>query len=149
MLPKIRAFLLFHCHSIIVQTYYANDTLIFMQGCARQLFFLKILLNSFTEFTGLKVNFTKSMMVPIDVSDDWFYILVNTFQCFKGSLPFIYLELPLSLTKPSVVDFWPLVSRCERRLVSTSNFLSQAGWLELTTSFHYSTNLHYLHISSS
>jgi hypothetical protein len=72
------------------------------------------------------------MAVPINVSDDRFNILANTFGCSKGNLPFTYLGLPLSLIKPRVVDFWPLVSGYERRLVSTSNFLSQAGWLELT-----------------
>jgi len=56
-----------HCQDFLVLQY-VDDTLIFMQGCARQLFFLKVLLNSFTESTGLKVNFTKSMVVPIDVS---------------------------------------------------------------------------------
>lgn len=46
---------------------YADDTLIFMQGDARQLFFLKAILNSFAESTGLKVNYEKSMMVPINI----------------------------------------------------------------------------------
>jgi hypothetical protein len=45
-----------------------------------------------------------------------------------------YLGLPLGLTKPKVEDFMPLVNRCERRLVSTSLFLSQAGKLQLTNS---------------
>ena len=46
---------------------YADNTLIFMEGCGRQLFFLKSLLNSFTTCTGLKVNFQKSMMVRINL----------------------------------------------------------------------------------
>lgn len=49
-----------------------------------------------------------------------------------GALPFTYLSLPLGLTKPKVEGFLPLVSRCERRLISMSTFLSQAGRLELT-----------------
>jgi len=48
---------------------YADDTLIFMQGDTRQLFFLKAILNSFAESTGLKVNYAKSMMVPINISE--------------------------------------------------------------------------------
>jgi hypothetical protein len=44
---------------------YAYDTLIIMEGCPRQLFFLKSLLQSFATSTGLKVNYSKSMMVPI------------------------------------------------------------------------------------
>jgi hypothetical protein len=110
---------------------YADDTLIFLEGDVRQLFFLKSLLNSFAESTGLKVNYNKSLMVPINNEDDKFDILANTFGCSKGSLPFTYPGLPLSLTKPTVADFWPLVNRCERHLSSISSFLSQAGRLQL------------------
>jgi hypothetical protein len=111
---------------------YADDTLIFMEGNACQLFFLKAILNSFAESTGLKVNYSKSFMVPIIISTERFDILANTFGCSKGSLPFTYLGLPLSLTRPTVADYWPLVSRCERRWHNISNFLSQAGRLQLT-----------------
>jgi hypothetical protein len=58
--------------------------------------------------------------------------LARTFGCSKGSLPFTYLGLPLGLTKPLVQDFLPLVNKCERRLASTSMFLSQAGRLQIT-----------------
>jgi hypothetical protein len=95
-----------------------------MEGCANQLFFLKTLLNSFTEVTGLKVNFQKSMMVPINLSQEKLNHLTRTFGCSTGSLPFTYLGLPLGLTKPKVEEFMPIVSRCEKRLVSTSIFLS-------------------------
>jgi hypothetical protein len=47
-------------------------------------------------------------------------------------MPFTYLGLPLGTTKPSVEDFLPLVSKCERRLANISIFLSQAGRLQLT-----------------
>jgi hypothetical protein len=66
-------------------------------------------------------------MVPINIEDSKLEVLAQTFDFFKGSLPFTYLGLPLGLTKPSVQDFLPLITKCERRLVSTSSFLSQAG----------------------
>lgn len=49
-------------------------------------------------------------------------------------MPFTYLGLPLGTTKPKVVDFLPLINKCERRLVATSTFLSQGGKLEITNS---------------
>lgn len=111
---------------------YADDTLIIMEGDARQLFFLKSMLQSFFESTGLKVNYSKSFIVPININEEKFTHLVNTFGCAKGSLPFTYLGLPLGITNPRVEDFLPLVNKCERRLISTSIFLSQAGKLEIT-----------------
>jgi hypothetical protein len=88
---------------LVVQ--YADDTLIIMEGDAKQLFFLKALINSFNMSTGLKVNFSESMMVPINVSDDRLDILAATFGCSKGSLPFTYVGLPLSTERPKAQDF--------------------------------------------
>jgi hypothetical protein len=110
---------------------YADDTLIFMQGDARQLFFLKAILNSFAESSRLKVNYSKSMMVLINVSEEKMNILANTFGYSIGFLPFTRLGLPLSITKPTVADFWPLVTKCERRLVTIASFLSEAGRLQM------------------
>lgn len=111
---------------------YADDTLIVLEGDTRQLLFLKSIINTFSEATGLKVNFTKSMMLPINMSDERLDFLARTFGCSKGSFPFTYLGLPLSLTKPSVQEYLPLISKCERRLGSVTTFLSQAVRLEIT-----------------
>jgi hypothetical protein len=111
---------------------FIDDTLIFMQGDSNQVAFLRNLLNTFGESTGLKVNFEKSFMVPINMQQNNFDELAASFGCAKGTLPFTYLDLPLSISKPIVADFWPLVNKCERRLISISFFRSQAERLELT-----------------
>jgi hypothetical protein len=49
---------------------YADDTLIIMEACARQQVFLKSLLQTFATLTGLKVNYSKSMKVPINVEEE-------------------------------------------------------------------------------
>ena len=72
---------------------YADDTLIFMQRDVTQLNHLKDLLSEFAESTGLKVNFDKSFMVPINVTEEKFDILANTLGCSRGSLPFTYQGL--------------------------------------------------------
>jgi hypothetical protein len=90
---------------------YADDTVIFMKGDIADLLHLKGMLQNFAECSGLRVNFDKSMMIPINIDDDRFEMLASTIGCSKGSLPFTYLGLPLSLSKPTVADFWPLVSK--------------------------------------
>jgi len=91
---------------------------------------LKALLHTFGESTCLRVNYEKSMMVPINTSEEKMNHLARTFDCQVGKLPFTYLGLPLSLTKPKIIDFTPLVNKCERRLAATSTFLNQAGRLQ-------------------
>lgn len=105
------------------------DTLIIVEGSSSQLLHLKDLLSEYATSTGLKVNFSKSMLVPINMEINR---TSQTFGCTVGSLPFTYLGLPLGLSKPKIEEFLPLVSRCERRLLSTSTFLSQAGKLQMT-----------------
>jgi hypothetical protein len=49
---------------------YADDTLLLLQADASQLFCLKALLNTFAASTGLHVNYSKSSMIPINVSEE-------------------------------------------------------------------------------
>jgi len=74
------------------------------------------------------------MIVSINMTTEKSHHLAATFGCSTRSLSFTYLGLPLGLTKPKVEEFMPSVNRCERRLASTSLFLSQAGKVQLTNS---------------
>lgn len=71
-------------------------------------------------------------MIPINICDAKMELLARTFGCTKGTLPFTYLGLPLGTTKPRIVDFLPLVNKCERRLGGISSMLNQAGRLQIT-----------------
>jgi hypothetical protein len=101
---------------------YADGTLLVLEACSRQLLALKVLLNTFGESTGLKVNYHKSNIYLINVSQGRMKILAGTFGYQIGT------------TKPKMESFLPLVQRIERRLTATSNFLTQAGRLEMVNS---------------
>lgn len=60
---------------------YADDTILIMKANQRELFCLKGLLQSFSESTGLKVNYSKSQMIPLNLSQEQAVILSNTFGC--------------------------------------------------------------------
>jgi retron-type reverse transcriptase len=117
---------------LIVQ--YADDTLVLMQANARQLICLKALLNTFASATGLKVNYGKSIMVPINIAEDKVSIFTNTLQCARGQFPFTYLDLPLRIYKPTMEQCLPLVNRIAKRLAGISTFMTQAGKLLLVKS---------------
>jgi hypothetical protein len=122
---------------------YADDTLLIMETCPAQLFVLKNLLHSFAASMGLKVNYNKSVLVPLNISEEKLDSLCATFECQKGSLPFTYLGLPLGTTKPNMDHFIPLVQKIERRLTSTSTFLSQGGKLEMVNLVFSSSAIFY------
>src|SRR6185437_14339290 len=84
---------------------YADDTLVIMEACTQQMAVLKAILQDFSNLTGLKVNFAKSLLVSINVDENRTNLLAQLFGCSVGTLPFTYLGLPLGITKPNVIDF--------------------------------------------
>jgi hypothetical protein len=110
---------------------YADDTLLIMPACTNQLENLKNILNQFSDATGMKVNYNKTSLVPINILKEEAQTLATSFGCKVESLPFTYLGLPLGTTKPSVDDLMPLVSRLDKRLSGISYMLSYTGRLTL------------------
>jgi hypothetical protein len=94
---------------------YADNTLIIMPTEAKQLFFLKVLLHTFACSTCLKVNFSKSFLVPINIPDEKSIILAGPLGCQVESMPFTYLGLPLGHHKAghSGLHATPLEGRTE------------------------------------
>jgi hypothetical protein len=100
---------------------YADDTILLMQADEAQLLCLKEILEKFADSTGLKVNFGKSHIVPINVPEEKMATLASAFGCQIGSLPFTYLGLPMGITKPRFQDLTPIMDRIERRLSACSS----------------------------
>ena len=113
---------------------YADDTILVMKASQRELFALKGLLESFSQSTGLRVNYRKSCLVPLNLSLEKAQLLAGVFGCNLESLPFNYLGLPLGTTKPRVEHYGPIMTKVERRLTATSTFLTHAGRLQLVNS---------------
>jgi hypothetical protein len=123
---------------------YADDTLLILQACPMQLLALKDLLQSFAAATGLKVNYDKSCLLPINVSGDRLQFLAGCFGCAVGSLPFTYLGLPLGTSKPTIQELTPIIDQIERRLNASARFLDYGGRLTLVNSVLSSLPLHFL-----
>lgn len=129
-------------HFPIVQ--YADDTLLIMQADTRQLFCLRALLSSFATTTGLKVNFQKSCLIPINVPEERIPLLTGVLGCAQGKLPFTYLGIPLGTTKPLIRDYAPLICRIERKLSASLVFLTYSRRLQLINSVISSLPTYYM-----
>jgi hypothetical protein len=66
-----------------------------MQANEEQLMLLKEILHKVTLSSGLIVNYHKSCLVPINISQEQAGSLASTFGCSVGTFPFTYLGLPL------------------------------------------------------
>lgn len=99
---------------------YADATLILLKGSVKQAMALKELLDSFAIFSGLKINYHKSTLVPIHMSQQEAVLSASTLQCPLSSLPCNYLGLPLSTNKIPHSLLQPIIDKIDRRL---------AGWI--------------------
>jgi hypothetical protein len=115
---------------------YANDE--------AQLLHLKKILQKITLSSGMKMNYHKSCLVPINMDVSKATSLAEALWCVVGSFPFTYLGLPLGLTNPQVKHYAPLICWIERRLSASSKFLSYAGRLQLINSMLSSLPTYYM-----
>jgi hypothetical protein len=123
---------------------YADDTLLILPVDKVQLLALKGALRNFTLSTGLRINYDKSQMVPLNVPEELVKYLAEVFGCQLGKMTFTYLGLPLGTTRPTITELSPLVCRLERKLTSSSSFLSNGTRLQVINSALASMSLHFL-----
>ena len=72
---------------------FADNTLIFCNADLDQLLILRIVLIWFEVGTGLKINLSKSKLVPVGVVHN-IELLLSVLGCKQGSFPMKYLGLP-------------------------------------------------------
>jgi hypothetical protein len=63
---------------------------------------LKEALNDFSKSNGLYVNYHKSCLFPINISEEHANDLASVFGCNVQGMPFTYLGLPLKTTRPKI-----------------------------------------------
>jgi hypothetical protein len=113
---------------------YADDTILIMQASQRELLCLKAILKTFAQSIGLRVNYAKSCMVPLNMTEEKAELMTGFLGCKLQGMSFTYLGLPMGTTKPRVEHFAPLMNIVERQLTSISNMLTYVGKLQLVNS---------------
>jgi len=56
---------------------------------------MRAVLLLFEEISGLKVNFHKTMLTGVNVTDSWLSEASLVMNCRRESIPFVYLGLPI------------------------------------------------------
>jgi hypothetical protein len=77
---------------------YADDTLVIMPADISQVLIMKKNLQDYEDSTGLKINFHKSSMIPINIPAQSAQSIASLLGCSIASMPFTYLGLPLGTT---------------------------------------------------
>ena len=102
---------------IISHIFYVDDTLLFYEANVDQLKFFSWSLMWFEAMSGLRINLSKSDIIPIGSVDN-VEELANELGCRVGSIPTLYLGLPLG-ARHKAVGIWDAVEeRFRKRLTS-------------------------------
>jgi Reverse transcriptase (RNA-dependent DNA polymerase) len=83
----------------ILNLHFADDTLLFLEAKDEFIEALKWILIAFEDLSGLKINFDKCEIVPLNISDDQGIHLTNYLGCKLTHLPLTYLGVPLHFKK--------------------------------------------------
>ncbi|MCH79323.1 LINE-1 reverse transcriptase like [Trifolium medium] len=107
---------------------YADDALCIGEASVENLWTLKAVLRGFELASGLKVNFWKSNIIGVNVSNDFLEMAATFLNCRIGNTPFKYLGLPVG-ANPRLMSTWkPMIDVIRGRVGSWGNkYLSFGG----------------------
>ena len=114
---------------------FADDTLILGDKSWANIRAMRAILLLFQSLSGLKVNFSKSYLVGVNVASSWLSEAAMVLNCRVGIIPFLYLGMPIGGNSRRL-SFWePLLNRLKSRLSGwSSKHLSFGGRLILLKS---------------
>uniref|UniRef100_A0A2N9IM18 Reverse transcriptase domain-containing protein n=1 Tax=Fagus sylvatica TaxID=28930 RepID=A0A2N9IM18_FAGSY len=113
---------------------FADDTIVFCDAVPEQVLHIRKVLSCFEAITGLRVNLTKSEMVPVGVVDSM-QPLADLLRCRIGVLPMLYLGMPLGAQYKAQNVWNSVLEKIERRLANWQTlYLSKGGRLTLLKS---------------
>jgi hypothetical protein len=99
------------CLEGVISLLYANDTLLFLKHDPTRACHLKWLILCFEQLSGMKINYNKSDMVPVNLDEDEIQDYAKIFWCKLGPFPFKYLGVPLHHEKLKREDIQPIVDK--------------------------------------
>jgi len=119
-----------------VSLQYADDTILFLLNNLEQACHFKWLLACFENLSGMKINYNKSDLLTLNLSDDENLAFARLFCCNIGNFPIKYLGVPLHYTKLKREDIQPVVEKLIKRIAGwKGKLLSSAGRLILLKSY--------------
>jgi len=114
---------------------YADDTIIFIDHDLEQAKNLKLLLCTFEQLSGLKINFHKSEIFCYGAAKEMEDIYTDLFGCNAEEYPFRYLGIPMHHRQLLNSKWSKIEERFEKKLSCwKAKYLSYGGCLVLLNS---------------
>lgn len=114
---------------------FADDVMVFLQGDVSYLRALMSFMKEYAQNSGQEVNKEKSLLFLGKFAVPWQNEIQRELGINVGSLPFIYLGVPIFQGRPKTEFFLPIADKVKCKLSTWKGLqLSQAGRLQLINS---------------
>lgn len=124
---------------------YADDTIIMLKPNIESVELLKRALLAFEKMSGLKINYAKSDILPINLSQSEAGSLADVIGCKIGDPPLTYWGIPIHWRKPGRSVWNDLIQKLQKKLSSwKGRFLSLGGKIVMLKSVLSSVPLYTL-----
>lgn len=124
---------------------FVDDTIVVSNGEVAEVENIKRILRCFEVMSGLRINYHKSTVSGVGMTEEESMHLASILKCKTQSLPIKYLGLPLGVS-PRLKSSWkPVIDKFKQKLSSWKNkFLSFGGRVTLIKSVLNSLPIYYL-----
>ena len=107
---------------------YADDTVILLQYSPENLRNVRMILTCYEAMSRMKINFEKSEIFTVGLTEEEQCLAVNSLGCKIGSFPMKYLGMPVSSFKISKAQLSYVSEKTEKRLGTWQcEYLSSGG----------------------
>nr|CAD1840688.1 unnamed protein product [Ananas comosus var. bracteatus] len=120
----------------ILTLQFADDILLFFNGSRKSAAVIKVILDAFSACSGLKINFNKSALIPIHLTEAHATDLSTLLGCSIYGFPFSLSGLPLTPNRLLKADYLPIIEKIDGRLAGVP-FGSHGGFEACGRVTHY------------
>ncbi|GKV35665.1 hypothetical protein SLEP1_g43906 [Rubroshorea leprosula] len=114
---------------------FADDTILFGKATESNVWAAKCILRSFELVSGLKINFSKSQLMSINMEEEWTIRMSYLLNCQIGVIPFKYLGMLVGGNHRRVSFWQTLVDSLKKKLAGwKGKWLSFGGRITLLNS---------------
>ena len=99
------------CPGGIICLQYADDTILFLDKNLQHASNLKMILSCFEQVSGMRINYSKSELIPINMEMEETVCFIQTLGCTEGAFPIKYLGLPFHFEKLCREDLQPMLDK--------------------------------------
>ncbi|GKV34650.1 hypothetical protein SLEP1_g43008 [Rubroshorea leprosula] len=123
------------CGMNVTHLQFADDTIVFGNASEENIWAVKSIMRIFEMVSRLKINFGKSMLMGINVPEEWMTRMSCILNCKQGSFPCKYLSMTIGGKSRCIAMWRPMIDSFKKRLASWKNrFISLGGRITLLNS---------------